>query len=67
MEPLIVRFSIKINSNYKFNFQEPNQTLSLDKAISKMTNVDNMLEVMYEMIQTYVQTCSLVPENTTKP
>ncbi|XP_019858867.1 PREDICTED: E3 ubiquitin-protein ligase rnf213-alpha-like [Amphimedon queenslandica] len=35
------------------------QKLSLEMAISKMTNIDNMLEVIYEMIQTYVQTCNL--------
>lgn len=43
--------------------QEHSQALLLEKAISKMTNVDNMLEVMYEMIQTYVQTCSLEDAN----
>lgn len=51
MEPLI------------FISENNNQTLLLDSATSKMTNVDNMLEVMYEMIQTYVQTCSLEDAN----
>uniref|UniRef100_A0A1X7U2E9 Uncharacterized protein n=1 Tax=Amphimedon queenslandica TaxID=400682 RepID=A0A1X7U2E9_AMPQE len=50
-------FSVKMDFMEKIDDEQ--QKVSLEAAISKMTNIDNMLEVMYEMIQTYVQTCNL--------
>uniref|UniRef100_A0A1X7U2F3 Uncharacterized protein n=1 Tax=Amphimedon queenslandica TaxID=400682 RepID=A0A1X7U2F3_AMPQE len=48
-----------VKSEFMEELDDEQQKVSLEAAISKMTNIDNMLEVMYEMIQTYVQTCHL--------
>ena len=44
-------------------FFKSRKELALEKALSKMSNLDHMLEVMYEFIQTYVQSCQVEDKN----